>query len=315
MGWLFFELPRAAGRAITDTAVKGVTLNKAKLVRLSVRLPPLPEQRLIAEILDTIDVAIQRTEQIIAKLKQMKRGLLHDLLTRGLDENGELRDPARHPEQFKNSGLGKIPQAWDVAELNRVVDPARPIAYGILMPGTGYPGGVPVIKVRDIINGRINTDDLLLTTPAIDYEYRRSRVRRGDLLFTIRGTVARMAIVDPELENANITQDTARIAVKGLSTGFVRHYLEMPVAQRFIKVHTLGVAVQGINLRDVRRIPLALPPGVEAEEIAGRIDCASARILSEERELAKFALLKHGLSEDLLTGRVRVTKFLNEAAA
>ena len=67
---------------------------------------PLPEQHAIAAILDTIDAAIQQTDALIAKLRQMKAGLLHDLLTRGLDENGELRDPVAHPEQFKDVGAG-----------------------------------------------------------------------------------------------------------------------------------------------------------------------------------------------------------------
>lgn len=61
-------------------------------------MPSLPEQRRIADTLDTLGDAIHQTERLIAKLRQMKRGLLHDLLTRGLDDNGELRDPERHPE-------------------------------------------------------------------------------------------------------------------------------------------------------------------------------------------------------------------------
>jgi len=72
---------------------------------------PVNDQRRIAEILDTLDETIQKTEQLIAKLKQIKQGLLHDLLTRGIDENGQLRDPIAHPEQFKDSVLGRIPKA------------------------------------------------------------------------------------------------------------------------------------------------------------------------------------------------------------
>ena len=90
------------------------------------RLPPLPEQRRIAEILDTLDEAIRKTEQVIAKLQQMKQGLLHDLLTRGIDDNGELRDPDRHPEQFKDSPLGRIPREWEVATAtSRCYTPVR----------------------------------------------------------------------------------------------------------------------------------------------------------------------------------------------
>ena len=87
-----------------------IHISAKHLGNLSLDLPPLPEQRRIAEILDTLDEAIRKTEQVIAKLQQMKQGLLHDLLTRGIDEHGELRDPERHPEQFKDSPLGRIPR-------------------------------------------------------------------------------------------------------------------------------------------------------------------------------------------------------------
>jgi type I restriction enzyme S subunit len=81
-------------------------------------LPPLPEQRRIAAILDTLDTAIRTTERLIAKLELVKQGLLHDLLTRGIDANGELRDPERHPDQFKDSALGPISEEWEVATLD-----------------------------------------------------------------------------------------------------------------------------------------------------------------------------------------------------
>jgi type I restriction enzyme S subunit len=80
----------------------------------------LPEQRSIAHILDTIDEAIATTTAHIDKLKLAKAGLLHDLLTRGIDDNGELRDPTRHPEQFKDSELGLIPKDWDAVSLSSV---------------------------------------------------------------------------------------------------------------------------------------------------------------------------------------------------
>ncbi len=102
-----------------------ILISSSTLREFAVPLPPLPEQRRIAEILDTLDEAIRKTEQVIAKLQQMKQGLLHDLLTRGIDENGELRDPERHPEQFKDSPLGRIPREWEVAPLENLADNLR----------------------------------------------------------------------------------------------------------------------------------------------------------------------------------------------
>ena len=75
------------------------------------------EQSRIATVLDTVDEAIAKTEAVIAKLKQVRTGLLHDLLTCGLDEQGQLRDSIAHPEQFRESPLGRIPMDWDVESI------------------------------------------------------------------------------------------------------------------------------------------------------------------------------------------------------
>jgi type I restriction enzyme S subunit len=174
------------------------------------------------------------------------------------------------------------------------------------MPGYGYPDGIPVVKVKDIFDGVVDTSDLLLTSPQIDNEYRRSRLRSGDLLFTIRGTVGRTAFVPPELEGANITQDTARVAVTRAHPQFVAYYLAMPRPQAFVDTHTLGLAVRGINLGELRRVPLALPPLSEQHRIAEILDARDARIRAEEAYRDKRKLQKTGLMEDLLTGRVRV---------
>ncbi|MBD1903364.1 restriction endonuclease subunit S [Trichocoleus sp. DQ-A3] len=281
-------------------------LNLTDLRELLVAVPPPQEQQTIANIIDTMDEAIAHTSSLIAKLKQMKAGLLHDLLTRGLDENGELRDAIAYPEQFKDSPLGRIPKDWETGVLGDVVDPNRPIVYGILMPGYGYPGGIPVVKVKDIINGKIQTSDLLLTSPEIDNNYRRSRLEPGDLLFTIRGTVGRMAFVPEHLRGANITQDTARLAITNANPRFVRQYLEMPKPQAFIELHTIGQAVRGINLRDVRLIPLVVPPTSEQLKIIDICDTYDNRIRAEEAYRDKLKLQKQGLMHDLLTGKVRL---------
>ncbi|MEQ8456653.1 MAG: restriction endonuclease subunit S [Sandaracinaceae bacterium] len=301
-------------RLVTEATHGTKRIDLRDLLAHSITLPPLPEQRRIAEILDTVDEAIRKTEEIITKLKQVKQGLLHDLLTRGIDDNGELRDPDRHPEQFKDSPLGRIPKAWEPVELGDLVSASRPIVYGILMPGQGHPGGVPVVKVKDIKNGVVAAHGLLLTSPAIDYQYRRSRLAEGDLLFTIRGTVGRTAFVPSRLHDANITQDTARIGLVRGNPDFVREYLSMPRPRGFIETHTIGVAVKGINLRDVRRIPLALPAQAEADGIASRLLGIRRRVAMERAQASKLRLLKHGLMEDLLSGSIRVTALLEEPA-
>jgi type I restriction enzyme, S subunit len=242
----------------------------------------------------------------------MKAGLLHDLLTRGVDENGELR-PAGDPSQYSRTSVGILPKTWQFRELNDLVDLNRPICYGILMPGYGHYGGVPVIKVKDIKNGVVDTKELLLTSPEIDAAYARSRTIPGDLLYTIRGTVGRMAFVPSTLPYANITQDTARIGVTHANPEYVHHYLASPTPRTFVETHVVGVAVKGLNLRDVRRIPIALPPRTEQDLIVSIAANVDARISKETETVRKLHQLKAGLLNDLLTGRKPV--FVDAAAA
>jgi type I restriction enzyme S subunit len=249
-------------------------LSSAIVQSLEIPLPPLEEQSILVAILDALDAAIEKSEALIAKLKQVRAGMLHDLLTCGVDENGEISD--RNNLKLKHSHAGEIPSYWQSGSLDDLVLPHRPIVYGILMPGRGFQNGVPVIKVKDIRDGRINTDDLLLTDPKIDEAYSRSRLQAGDLLFTIRGSVGRMAFVQDELAGANITQDTARISLSEKANPvFISRWLESQTASRFIQIHTLGVAVQGINLRDVRRIPVPIPSRDEQDRIASVIQSVS----------------------------------------
>ena len=272
------------------------------------------EQSKIAEILSTVDRAIEQTEGLIAKQQRIKTGLMQDILTRGIDEHGNLRSEETH--EFKDSPLGRIPVEWEVFILNDCVPTVAPICYGILMPGQGHDGGVPVIKVKDVIGGRIIQNNILLTDPKIDAQYRRSRLRDGDLLLTIRGTTGRVAIVPPELNGANITQDTARIRLKdGFSNFFFYFLMQSVQLQDQIKLHTLGQAVKGINIGEVKRLSFGLPDKTEQFEISKRLIAIQQLLDSSEERFRKLCSLKTALMQDLLTGKVRVTPLLKKIEA
>ena len=143
--------------------------------------------------------------------------------------------------------------------LDDLVEDDRPITYGILKPGTGFHGGIPVVKVKDMRDGIIDQSDLLLTTPELDYQYRRSRLRAGDLLISIRGSVGRMAEVPDTLENANITQDTARLTIKSeFNKVYVRGVLESQPLQHDMEKNIRGVAVKGINIGYLRKLGIPM---------------------------------------------------------
>lgn len=128
------------------------------------------------------------------------------------------------------------------------------------MPGPHQPNGVKYVRVVDMKDGGIELSGIRSTTETISNQYKRSLLKPGDLLMSIRGHVGRLAIVPHELGGANITQDTARLAIHGVSPLFVQECLRTEGFQRWMAKHTKGVAVQGINLGDVKVMPIVLPP-------------------------------------------------------
>lgn len=162
-------------------------------------------------------------------------------------------------------------------QLQELVEPDRPITYGIVKPGPDIPDGVPYVRVVDMKDGTVLSHQLRRTSHQLAASYRRSSLRVGDLLISIRGHVGRMAFVPEGLSGANITQDTARIAVgKRGFPEYIRWYLASPEAQRWMAARVKGVAVTGINLGDLRELPVPLPPLPEQKRIAAILDKADA---------------------------------------
>lgn len=289
-------------------------ITRADLLPYPVRLPPLDEQRHIAEVLDTIDDVIQKTEQLIAKLKQMKQGLLHDLLTRGVDDNGELRDPERHPEQFKDSPLGRIPKTWDVERLDALTSK---IVDGVHHTPTYVSDGVPFLTVENLARGPgISLEPCRYVTRRAHDEYvRRADPRPGDVLVSKDGTLGVARLIPHELGEVSIFVSVAMLRPRPerLLDRFLREFFDTKEFFRQLGYLSAGSGLKHIHLEHFREFLLALPPVKEQERILAAVDASASRIDREADGLRKLRTLKSGLMEDLLTGRVRTTVL--EAAA
>jgi len=295
-------------QAITDS-VQGSTglknLSQKFFCSLEIVLLPLPEQRRIAEILDAADETIRKSEALLAKLEQVKAGLLHDLLTRGLDKIGRLRDPEANPEQFQDSPLGRIPREWHLRSLQSCCGPL--ITYGIVQAGPHVQNGVPYIRTGDMSGDSLQVDGLLRTSRSIARSYARSEVKAGEIVCAIRATLGKVLEVPPELDGANLTQGTARIAPHLEVCG---HYLlwclrTKPLQSQF-EMAQKGTTFAEITLADLRLLLVPLPPLPEQRRIAAILDAHDARIRAERAQLDKLRQIKKGLMHDLLTGKVRV---------
>jgi len=260
-------------------------LKRAHFTETPVPLPPLNEQRRIVaaieEHLSRLDDAAESLRQAGFRLDQLR--------TMALSEPFDVQ--------------------WPSQLLADVNDPERPIRYGILMPKEHVDDGVLYVRVKDYPNGQIEIDGLKRTSHEIAEKYRRATLQTGDVLLAIRGTYGRVAIVPPELEGGNITQDTARIApLPQLDARFVAGYLRSAEAQRYFQRVARGVAVKGVNIGDLRTMPIPVPPleeqrriVAEVEERLGAIDALRAAI---ERAQRRGAALRRSVLERAFRGQL-----------
>jgi type I restriction enzyme S subunit len=272
------------------------------------------EQCRIAEILDTVDEAIRTTERLIEKLKVIKAGLLHDLLTRGIDENGRLRDPIAHPEQFRDSKLSLIPKSWTVRPLSSyIID----LEAGVSVNSLDRParaGELGVLKTSSVFQGSFIPGE---NKAILRAEYSRVRINpRADSVI-----ISRMNTPDLVGENAYVWEtrsdlylpdrlwQTVRSPSESFSMKWLSYTLQSPAFKSRMRVFTGGTSgsMKNLSKQSFLALQLATPQIEEQEEIARRLEAHDSAIRAETDSKHKLVVLKRGLMHDLLTGKVRVS--------
>jgi len=246
------------------------------LAAVPVALPPIGEQHRIARILESLDDLIRTSDQVIAKLASARQGVLDDLVW-------PLAKDAFIP----------------LADLC-VAD----ICYGIVQSGSYVTNGIPVLAIRDL-RGDFETG-LHRTSSAIDARYRRSSTSPGDVLLSIKGTIGRVGIV-PNHYTGNISREIARLRFSNrVLPEFARLYLSSRDAQRRLDLAVVGTTRAEISIHVLKRFGFPVPELVHQERMVEVMRSIEREIATAESSLSKLLLLRRGLAEDLLTGRVRV---------
>ncbi len=265
------------------------------------------QQKRIAAILTSLDTAIEKTEALIEKHQQIKAGLMHDLFTRGVLPNGQLRPPREQaPELYRETPLGLIPSQWNICALGSLVN--SDITYGIVQAGPHVDGGIPYIRTGDMSGDFFDRSQMLCTSRRIAHAYKRSEVRSGDIVMAIRATVGKVLPVPQELDGANLTQGTAKVAAKdGLDRTFLLWALRQRRFQMSVLAAIKGTTFAEITLAALRKLPLAVPNSTNEQAlIALRLHRCDGMIQIEQQQRDKLRHQKLGLMQDLLTGKVPV---------
>ncbi|MCI0740821.1 MAG: restriction endonuclease subunit S [Gemmataceae bacterium] len=150
---------------------------------------------------------------------------------------------------------------WPAYPLSDFVDPDRSICYGIVQPGSPTDAGIPIVRVNNIRDGRIEPRDALKIAPSIEEKYRRSRLRGGELLVTLVGTMGLSAIVPEELRGWNVARAVGVVPLRsGVDKRWINFVIRSAPSQAFIQTHANTTVQATFNLRDLARLPIPMPP-------------------------------------------------------
>lgn len=284
-------------------------LNLADVAVMRVVYPrDASDRATIAKVLDTLDITIHQTEAIVEKLKQVKQGLLHDLLTRGIDANGELRPPqSQAAHLYMNSPLGWIPHKWrvlPVSELGELVTGSTPPSH----EKKAWGAGLPFITPGDVVEDQPIHD----SNRSVSEDGRRFvRVLPSrSVVVTCIGILGRVGITSTEActnqqINALITSSEVQPEFAALAIRRNRNQLQVVAGLQVIPI---------VNKSEFGRMVIPIPSREEQSEIVRRLHALDSRLLTELLTMKKMLSQKSGLMDDLLTGRVRVAPLLGNTA-
>lgn len=309
----FADTARHYGRVANGST--RYSLSYQSIAKTPIRLAPLPQQQRIAEILSTVDAAIEQTEALIAKTQQIKAGLMHDLLTRGVTAEGQIRPPRDEaPQLYKESPLGWIPKEWKTGHLgDRRAPNQPPIKTGpfgsSLKLEHWVEQGVPVITIGALGEGQFILYQLLHVSEQTAERLREYRLNDGDVVFSRVADVGRSAVITRAergwVMSSNlmrITLDAARVVPAFLQAQLAHDSRVRGQIRSTVNAGGRDVA----NGRILSRLWFCWPKREEQERIVARFEALDGERRCTLKELEKLRQQKIGLMQDLLTGRVFV---------
>lgn len=269
-----------------------------------------PVQEKVGSILLEADRCISKTQALIAKYENIKQGMMQDLFTRGVDENGQLRPSYEEaPHLYQETELGWIPKEWLMEELRHFVPKAE---YGVSISCDDSAENVPVLRMNNIFNGEFDVSDLKY---APEQELTGLFMKEKDVLFNRTNSwehVGKTAIWKNQLEKASFASYMVRlIPNKDLMVPeYLSYWLQLDDIQTAIRrFATPGVQQVNINPTNLRRTLCSAPKDTSEQlTIVSRVQSIDEKIEKERQILAKLRSQKLGLMQDLLTGKVRVAE-------
>ena len=273
-----------------------VNFGPTHLKKMYISFPALEEQKLIADILSTVDQKIAFVEDNISQTQELKKGLMQKLLTQGIGHT-----------EFKDSEVGKIPESWEIketGEVSSVLDP-HPSHRAPKEDSNGY----PFVGIGDISeNGIINIESSRKVSLADVIDQNNSiRVNENDIGFGRVATVGKVIKFRGDYTFPFALSPTmAIIKVKNIQKEYFYQYLNSNMTKKQFKNFTSGSTRISLGIQNLRKLLICLPSVEEQKQIAEILSKVDQKLEVLKDKKATFLELKKGLIQKLLTGEVRV---------
>jgi type I restriction enzyme S subunit len=296
--WLYYRLiDLRLNRLNASTGVPGLNRNDVHSIRIA--LPSFLEQQKIASILSTVDDAIQKTDEIIAKTQQLKKGLMQQLLTKGIEHT-----------KFKQTEIGEIPEEWEVVKLGDYIDSGP--QNGIYKPESLYGQGTPIVRIDDFYDGTFTRPSGFERVTLSNEEIRTHQLNPFDILVNRVNSLpflGKSAIV-PQLEEPTVFESNVmRLMVRPevlLPEYAIKWLCAENARAHFRRRAKRAIAQASINQGDVCSLLIPRPSIDEQREIVNVLSSVDEKSVKETLRKQQFERLKTGLMQALLSGKVRV---------
>ena len=295
--FMFYYLPTVNYSNYMDKAVKGNTLNKSKIDKILIPLPPLSEQKAIAAVLSAIQEAKEKTEAVIAATKELKKSMMKHLFTYGPVSLKEI-----DKVELKQTELGPLPKEWEVVRLGEVAET--------------YSGGTPSRLMKEFFNGTIGwlksgelkdnfifSSEEYISEEALKNSSAKYVIPNTLLIAMYGATAGKVGLVKAKL---TINQAICAIVPKNeeFNSSFYFYYFQSIrdnlLSQRF------GGAQPNLNQQIIKNNKIPLPPLPIQQKIASILSAIDAKIEAEVNKKKALEALSKSMLHHLMTGKVRV---------
>jgi len=287
---------------ISGTTRGKLTQGTIRLIKLP--FPPFEEQKKIAEILSTVDESIQKTDYIIAKTESLKKGLMQELLTKGIG----------HKEfKFSKELDCEIPKEWSVVKLREIGENKDSIVagpFGSNLKVKDYTTeGVPIIRLQNIERNKFIDENIKYTSPEKAKELSYHSFQPGDLVLAKLGDpIGKTCIIPSSIGRGIVVADVVRIRLspKKVINKFIEYILNSNICYEQLRKEIIGTTRPRTNITQIRNLKLPLPSFQEQQKITSILSTVDEKLENLRREKTKLERIKQWFMEELLTGRIRV---------